>query len=232
MGDDLVPEENPIGLFEAIYTTRALRRLRPDPVPDAVLFQLFDAAIRAPSGQNAQDWRFVVVTEPEIKQRMQTWAEEGWARYQPRYAENPALMDQLPRTQRLSLKGVAHLVRHLAEAPVIVIVCGLRGRHSTPGGSTFPAVQNLLLSARALGLGGSIFNLPLTHAEELMAALGIPDNNQIYCLIPLGYPQDKHGPVRRKPVKQVVFWNRWEQPWAFAAEQPEEGWQAKWVRKR
>jgi len=231
MGDDLVPEDNPIGLFEAIYTTRALRRLRPEPVPDEVLFQLFDAAVRAPSGQNAQDWRFVVVTAPEIKQRMQTWAEEGWARYQPRYAENPALMDQLPRTQRLSLKGVAHLVRHLAEVPVIVIVCGLRGRHATPGGSTFPAVQNLLLSARALGLGGSIFNLPLTQAEELMAALGIPDNNQIYCLIPLGYPQDKHGPVRRKPVKQVVFWNRWEQPWAFAEEQPEEGWQAKWVRK-
>jgi len=232
MGDDLVPEENPIGLFEAIYTTRALRRLRPDPVPDAVLFQLFDAAIRAPSGQNAQDWRFVVVTAPEIKRRMQAWAEEGWARYQPRYAENPALMDQLPRTQRLSLQGVAHLVRHLTEAPVIVVVCGMRGRHATPGGSTFPAVQNLLLSARALGLGGSIFNLPLTHAEELMAALGIPDNNQVYCLIPLGYPQDKHGPVHRKPVKQVVFWNRWEQPWAFAAEQPEEGWQAKWVRKR
>src|SRR5438093_13068228 len=176
MGKDVMKEEIRIGLFEAIYTTGARRRLKPDPVPDAVLFPLCDAAIRAPSGQNAQDWRFVVVTDPEIKRRMQAWAEEGWARYQPRYAENPALMDQLPRTQRLSLKGVAHLVRHLAEAPVIVIVCGLRGRHSTPGGSTFPAVQNLLLSARALGLGGSIFNLPLTHAEELMEALGIPDN--------------------------------------------------------
>ena len=231
MGNELVQKENPVGLFEAIYTTRALRRFRPDPVPDEVLFQLFDAAVRAPSGQNAQDWRFVVVTEPETKRRMQTWAEEGWARYQPRYAENPALMDQLPRVQRLSLKGVAHLVRHLAEVPVIVVVCGMRGRHSTPGGSTFPAVQNLLLSARALGLGGSIFNLPLTHAEELMEALSIPDNNQIYCLLPLGYPQDKHGPVRRKPVEQVVFWNRWGQPWAFAEEQPEEGWQAKWVRK-
>jgi nitroreductase len=226
-----VQEGNPIGLFEALYTTRALRRLKPDPVPDEVLFQLFDAAIRAPSGQNAQDWRFVVITEVALKQQMQAWAEEGWRRYQPRYAENPVLMDQLPRTQRLALKGVAHLVRHLAEAPVIVVVCGLRGRHATPGGSTFPAVQNLLLAARASGLGGSIFNLPLAHAEELTAALGIPDNNHIYCLIPLGYPEDKQGPVRRKPVKHVVFWNRWGQRWPFAEAQPDEGWEAKWVRK-
>ncbi len=225
-------EENSIGLFEAIYTTRALRRFKPDPVPEEMLFQIFDAAIRASSGQNAQDWRFVVVTDPQIKRRMQSWAEEGWARYQPRYAENSALMDQLPRTQQLALKGVEHLVRHLAGTPVIVVVCGMRGRHSTPGGSTFPAVQNLLLSARALGLGGTIFNLPLTHSEELMEALGIPENNQIYCLIPLGYPQDKHGPVRRKPVKRVVFWDRWEQSWAFAQKQLDEGWQAKWVGKR
>ena len=223
-------KENSVGLFEAIYTARALRRFKPDPVPDEVLFQLFDAAIRAPTGQNAQDWRFVVITEPELKRRMQTWAEEGWARYQPRYAENQALMDQLPRTQRLSLKAVAHLTHHLAEAPVIVAICGLRGRHATPGGSTFPAVQNLLLAARALGLGGSIFNLPLSHAEELMTAVGIPENNQIFCLIPLGYPLDKQGPVRRKPVKQVVFWNRWGQRWPFAEEQPDKGWQERWIR--
>lgn len=221
--------ERPIGLFEAIYSTRALRRLRPDPVPDEVLFQLLDAAIRAPSGQNVQDWRFVVVTDPEVKRRMQSWAEEGWSRYQPRYAEDPALMEQLPRTQRLSLKSVEHLVRHLGEAPAIVVVCGLRGRHSTPGGSAFPAVQNLLLAARGLGLGASIFNLPLAHVGELMEALGIPESNQIYCLIPLGYPADRHGPVRRKPIKRVVFWNRWEQPWTFAEEQPDEGWGAKWA---
>lgn len=77
-GDKLVLEENSIGLFEAIYTTRALRRFKPDPVPEEILFQLFDAAIRAPSSQNAQDWRFVIITEPAIKRRMQTWAEEGW----------------------------------------------------------------------------------------------------------------------------------------------------------
>ena len=218
-----------IGLFEAIYTTRALRRLRPDPIPDETLFQLLDATIRAPSGQNAQDWRFVIITDQAIKQKMQSWAEEGWTRYQSRFAEDPAQIDQLPRTQRLSLKSVAHLAHHLSEAPVVIAVCGLRGRHSTPGGSTFSAVQNLLLAARALGLGASIFNLPLTHVQELTEALDMPEDNQVYCLVPLGYPLDSHGPVRRKPVKRVVFWNRWQQPWDFAQQQPDDGWQTRWL---
>lgn len=127
-------------LFHALYTTRALRRLKPDPVPEDLLFQLIDAAIRAPSGQNAQDWRFIVVTDPEIKGLMQEASAQGWARYQPRFAENPELMDELPRTKRLSLKSTAYLGAHLGDAPAIIVVCGLRGRHSTPGGSTFPAV--------------------------------------------------------------------------------------------
>ncbi|HEY8489848.1 MAG TPA: nitroreductase family protein [Dehalococcoidia bacterium] len=224
-------QREPIGLFEAIYTARALRRLKPDPIPDEVLFQVLDAAIRAPSGQNAQDWRFVVITDPEVKRRLQAWAEEGWRRYQPQYAEDPSRMDALPRTRRLSLKSVAYLAAHLAEVPAVIAVCGLRGRHSTPGGSTFPAVQNLLLAARALGLGGSIFNLPLSHAAELMELLGIPESNQIYCLVPLGYPLDRHGPLRRKPVKQVVYWNRWEQPWPYAQAQPDEGWGHRWLRR-
>lgn len=218
--------DQPIGLFEALYSTRALRRLRPDPLPDEVLFQLLDAAIRAPSGQNSQDWRFVIVTDVEVKQRMQSWAEEGWVGYSARFAE----VDRLPRTQRLSLRSVEYLAHHLADAPAVVVVCGLRGRHSTPGGSAFPAVQNLLLAARALGLGASIFNLPLTHAGELMEALAIPGSNQIYSLVPLGYTDDRHGPVQRKPVKRVAYWNRWDKPWPFAEQQPDDGWQEKWLR--
>ncbi len=99
--------------FEVLYTTRALRRLKPDPVPDGVLFQLIDAAIRAPSGQNAQDWRFIVVTDPALKGVMQASANAAWTRYQPRFAANPELMDELPRTKRLSLKSTAHLAEHV-----------------------------------------------------------------------------------------------------------------------
>lgn len=220
-------DERP-GLFETIYTARALRRFKPDPIPDEVLFQLFDAAIRAPSGQNAQDWRFVVVTDPAVKGRMQAWAEEAWARYQPRFAESPALIDELPRTQRLSLRSVEHLAHHLAEVPVVVLVCGMKGRHSTPGGSTFPAVQNLMLAARALGLGGSVFNLGLRR-PELHDLLEIPDTNEIYCLLPIGYPTDRPGPLRRKPVRDVVSWERFGQRWPFAEQQPDIGWQERWI---
>jgi nitroreductase len=216
-------------LFEAIYSTRALRRFKPDPVPAAVLFQLFDAAIRAPSGGNAQDWRFVIITEPALKQQIAPWFREAWALYQPRYAADSSLMDALPRSLRLSLKSTDHLVRHIAEVPVIVAVCGMRGKHSTPGGSVFPAVQNLLLAARALGLGGSITNFALAHERDLMELLGMPAEDQVYCLIPLGYPLDRQGPVRRRPVKRAVYWNRWQQPWPFAEEQPEAGWSERWL---
>ena len=218
-----------VGLFEAIYTTRALRRFRPDPIPQDVLFQILDAAIRAPSGQNAQDWRFLIVTEAPVKLALQEWALEGWARYSLRYAEDPAQIDALPRSQRLSLRSVEHLSHHLSEAPAIVLVCGMHGRHSTPGGSSYPAVQNLLLAARALGIGGSIFNLPLGHADELKQMLDIPENNDIYCVLPLGYPTDAIGPVLRKPVQKVVYWEKFGQSWEFAAQQPAKGWEDRWI---
>ena len=213
--------------FNVIYTTRALRRLKPDSVPEDVLFQLIDAAIRAPSGQNAQDWRFIVVTEPEIKADMQSAAEEAWKRYQPRFAESPALIDELPRTKRLSLKSTNYLVEHIGEAPAVIIACGLKGRHSSPGGSIFPAVQNLLLAARALGLGASVFQLALSAA--VVGRLGIPDEYQAYCCVPVGYPIDRHGPVRRRAVREVAFRDRWHEKWDYAEGQPDAGLQDRWT---
>ena len=143
-----------------MYTARALRRFKPDPVPDDVLFQLMDAAIRAPSGQNAQDWRFICVRDQVVKDQMHEWAQTPWRRYQARYAEDPEQIDTLPRSQRLSLRSVEHLVQHFRDTPVVVVACGLKGRHSTPGGSIFPAIQNLLLAARGLGLSGSVSTFP------------------------------------------------------------------------
>ncbi len=222
------------GLFETLYTTRALRRFKTDPVADDVLFQLFDAAIRAPSGQNAQDWRFVIIRDAAVKAKMQEWSQTPWQRYIARYAdrhssEKGSAIDELPRAQRLSLRSVEHLVHHLAQCPVVVAVLGLKGRHGTPGGSTFPAVQNLLLAARALGLGGSVFNFPLSYEPQLRALLRVPDNNQIYCLLPIGYPTDRHGPVGRKPVADVVYLDRFGAQWPFAQRQPPDGWQDRWL---
>jgi nitroreductase len=214
------------GLFQTIYTTRALRRFTDRPVPDDVLFQLFDAAIRASSGQNAQDWRWIIIRDASLKAKMREWALEGWARYSARYGGEEEIA-KLPRNQRLSLLSVRDLSRALDTVPVVVAVLGMKNRHSTPGGSTFPAVQNFQLAARALGLGSSIFNLPMR--PELSEMLGIPENNQLYCLIPLGYPSDRQGPLNRKPVKQVVFDGKFGQPWGFAGEQPDEGWGDRWV---
>ncbi|MBE0612011.1 MAG: nitroreductase family protein [Dehalococcoidia bacterium] len=218
---------NDPGLFETIYTTRALRRFKPDPVPDDVLFQLFDAAIRASSGQNAQDWRWIIIRDPAVKRQLREWALEGWARYSARYGSAEEIA-ALPRNQRLSLNSVRDLAHGLDTVPVIVAVLGMKGRHSTPGGSTFPAVQNFQLAARALGLGSSIFNLPMR--DQLYEMLGIPENNQLYCLLPLGYPTDRHGPLNRKPVNAVVFDEKYGANWAFAEEQPERGWEDRWVK--
>ena len=151
---------------------------------------------------------------------------------QSKYVDNPSRIDTLPRTRRLLALSTDFLVQHVAEAPVNVSPFGLRGRHSTPGSSIFPAIQNLLLAARALGLGGLITNFAKPHEAELMQMLGIPESNQIYCLVPLGYPLDRPGPVRRKPVKQVVFMDRWKQAWPFAEAQPEDGWSDRWIGGR
>ena len=215
------------GLFEAIYTSRSLRRFKPDPVPDGVIFQLIDAAIRAPTGHNSQDWRFVVVTDPDTKQKMQAWSERAWTLAFPAYQDQSAI-DALPRTQRLSIQSVKDLAHTLADVPLIVVVCGLRGKHSSPGGSHFPAIQNMLLAARALGLGGSIFNLPMVGGDGMYDVLQIPESNEIYACVPMGYPTDRQGPLARKPVKKVAYKERFGEGWPFAAEQPDEGWGHKW----
>lgn len=217
-----------MNVFQAIYTSRALRRFKPDPVPEDVAFQLVDAAIRAPTGHNAQDWRFVLVTDGHAKRKMQEWSERAWTLAFAEYPDDAAI-DALPRTQRLSIRSVKDLAHSLASVPLIVVVCGLRGKHSSPGGSHFPAVQNMLLAARAFGLGGSIFNLPLVGGDGMYDLLEVPASNEIYCCVPIGYPTDSPGPLSRKPVKKVAYVKRFGQEWPFAMQQPDAGWGDRWT---
>ena len=218
------------GFFATVYSARALRRFSEKPVEEDVLFQILDTAIRAPSGGNAQDWRFVVLKERKKKIKMQQWAQEGWSSYQSRFAKTNKEAQDLPREKRLPYLAAAHLVEHLAEAPVIIVVTGEKDRHRASGGSTFPAIQNILLAARALGLGGSIFNMPMIrNKEDLSGLLGIPNNYEVVCIVPLGYPTDKHGPLKRKPVHEVVFIDEFGKTWDFASKQPENGWGNLWL---
>jgi nitroreductase len=212
-----------LSVLEAIHTTRSLRRFRPDPIPDDVLTELLEAAIRAPSGGNTQSWRFLVVGDPEVRRRIGALYKEAWDEYSPP-SRLAAISD--PRERR-RVESAFHLGAHMGdEAPVLVVVCAPRAQTSsgaatgsaaaarTAGASIYPAVQNLLLAARARGIGGCLTTIHLFREAQVKAALGIPDDVDTYALIPLGYPRDNFGPLRRRPAREVSYRDRWGEPLA------------------
>jgi nitroreductase len=207
--------ENEIGLFEAIYTQKAIRRLKPDPVSEELVSKLIEAATKAPSGGNTQPWAFIVIRDEASKQKLGEWYRDAWDNTYGR----------LPQEQRTANEAFArvyrsaeHLAFHMAEAPVLIMVCartmpaGLGGAAATSHyGSIYPAVQNLLLAARGLGLGATLTTLHKLHEDEVKALLGIPANAETIALIPIGYPKGKYGPTARKPLNEVVYHERWGQ---------------------
>ncbi|HXH23306.1 MAG TPA: nitroreductase family protein [Dehalococcoidia bacterium] len=218
------PEQT--GLFEALYTTRALRRFKPDPVPDEVLFQVIDAAIRAPAGGNQQVWHFLIIRDPELRLKVAKWYEDGWNNSGYREVEtDPARLAALPRQQQLVVRSAAYLAHNMQEAPVLVFVCGPRNA----GGSIYPAVQNFLLACRGMGLGSTLTTLFMRNFDKIAQELGIPEGQQAFALLPVGYPRDKFGPVSRRPVWKHASLDRWGNEWPFAKAQPDQGWRDKWV---
>jgi nitroreductase len=198
-------------LFEIIRTTRSMRRLKTDPVPADLIRQILEAGVCAPSGGNMQRWRFLVIQDPDIKRTVGVYYKRAWDEVvAPRYrAGAPAPgMDQA-RFQRL-LAAAEYLAAHIHEAPVWIIPC-LQGDAPTrtAGSSMYPAVQNMLLAARALGLGATLTTLYLSFEKEVEAALGLPPDWHSYALLPLGYPLGRFGPVRRIPLEEVVYADRW-----------------------
>jgi nitroreductase len=207
-----------IGLFEAIYSQKAIRRIRPDPVPDDVVRKLIEAATKAPSGGDRQPWAFVVIRDnQEAKEKIGAWYRDAWDKTYGLIPQ-PAREKFEPGFARV-YKSAEHLAFHFAEAPVLILVCALRPVFP-PGaenivaashyGSIFPAVQNLLLAARGLGIGATLTTLHKMHDDELKALLGIPDNMETVALIPIGYPVGKYGPTKRKPVDDVLHLERWD----------------------
>jgi nitroreductase len=198
-------------LFEIIRTTRSMRRLKPDPVPDALIARILEAGVCAPSGGNMQRWRFLVVRDAAIKQTVAAYYKRAWDEVVgPRYrmsAPAPGMdSTQFERT----LSAAEHLAAHLHEAPVWIVPC-LQGEppSRTAGASIYPAVQNMLLAARALGLGATLTTLHLTFEKDVEAVLGLPPDWHSYALLPIGYPLGKFGPVRRVALADVVFEDRW-----------------------
>ena len=197
-------------IFEAINSQRAMRRLKPDPVPDELIWKLLDAAVKAPSGGNRQPWNFIVIRDDETKAKIAEWYLDGWNKaYGP--VKQAAMAS--PATAR-TYASADHLANHLAEVPVLIIATlntsGVAPA-SPPGSSIYPAVQNLMLAARALGLGTTITTLHRTHEAEVKQLLGVPEGVDTMALIPLGYPVGKFGPTNRIPTEKVVYWEKWGQ---------------------
>lgn len=195
-------------IFEAMNTQRAMRRLKTDPVPDELIWRLLDAAVKAPSGGNRQPWNFIVIRDADTKAKIAEHYLDGWnSTYGP--IREAAMAS--PATAK-AFASADHLANHLAEAPVLIMATLDPGRTAPvtpPGANVFPAVQNLLLAARALGLGATLTTVYRTHEAEVKQLLGIPDNVETMALIPIGYPAGKFGPVMRAPAEKVVYWEKW-----------------------
>lgn len=200
-------------LFEAMRTSRAIRRYRDEPVPDELLKECLEAATWAPSGSNRQGWRFVILRSPEVRAVLGPAYREGWKQLGGSYGladVDPA--DDSPRARMA--RTMQHFVDHFEEVPAYVLFC-IEGRGRPPqlsdGASIYPAVQNFLLACRARGLGGVVTNWFQYAEDELRRVVGVPDGWELACLVPVGFPAGSHGPVRRRPVEDVVAVDRWDQ---------------------
>ena len=212
-------------VLDVIATTRAVRRYRPDPIPDADLSRIMFAATRAPSGSNRQNFRFLVLSDgPNAQQAKSILGEafrEGWAakRRADGYEQGSGLDGDSAKAR--TARTMQQYVDRFEQTPVVVLACmvGRRGR-LTDGGSVYPACQNLLLAARALGYGGVMTMWHFGVEDELRRLLEIPEDVFVMATITLGVPEGSHGPVRRRPVAELVFDDAWESPAPWATEPP------------
>lgn len=215
-----------VGLFEALYSTRALRRFTDEPVSDEDLYQVIDAAIRAPAGGNMQIWHFLVVRDAEKRRQIGDMYWEVWKEYGKQYVEDPANIDKLPKQMRLVVRATDDLARNIGSVPVHLFICG----PEQAGGTIYPAVQNALLACRGLGLGSVVTGFHRAHMDRLGPLLGIPEGQTAHALLPIGWPSDRIGPVTRRPVKKVASLDTWGNNWAYADEQDDEGLKDRWLK--
>lgn len=197
-------------LNDAIHNCRAMRRIKPDEVPEELLIKLVDAANQAPSGSNSQNARWVVVRDKMVKQQLADQNRKHAAPYIAADVASPST----PKLKRL-LDAVVWQMDHMHEIPALIVACfdypekveGLGVYRSA--GSVWPGIQNLLLTARALGLGAAPTTLALRDQDAVRDILSLPDTFAALCLIPVGYPMGNFGPVVRKPVSEIMRFDRW-----------------------
>ncbi len=215
-----------IGLLEGLSTTRAIRRYRNEPIPEEVLRDILFAATRAPSGSNRQPFRFLVLTDSETarqaKSLISTGARTVWnaKRETDQYDKGSGADPDSPKSRMARV--MQDYVDHFEAVPCLILPCFVpyRATHHMEGASMYPAVQNLLLAARALGYGGVITGFHGVVEDQLRPLLGIPETARIACTVTLGKPVGGHGPVRRRPMQELVFGDHWDTPPVWAVDPP------------
>ncbi len=203
--------------FDLVGNVRAMRRLKSDPVPMETIWKVLNAGVQAPSGQNTQPWRFVLVSDPERKK----WFAERYAlAIETRFKVTSGVEGRKENPGR-QLKALYYQMDHMSEAPYLLLVCGKcdwpfkvrqedRIGEGPPNyGAVYPCVQNILLACRALGLGAALTTMHQVFEEELHEYFEIPQDYGVVVTIPIGYPMGKFGPVRRTPAEEMTYRDKW-----------------------
>lgn len=200
-----------VPLLEGLRTTRAIRRLRPDPVPPALIRKVCEAGTYAPSGGNRQPWNFVAVTEPERRAFVAERYRRAFASY---LAPALAAMERpdYPPRQRRTVESAMYLAEHLHEVPVHLFVAGWLRRGEQQTQALFPAIQNILLACRAVGLGACLTTVHRAFGDEIDAFLGLPRERPSCALLPIGWPRGRYGRPPRRSVDACLSWERWTEP--------------------
>jgi nitroreductase len=208
---DVIGEDVP--LLEGIRTTRAIRRLLPDPVPPELIRKICEAGTFAPSGGNRQPWKFIAVTEPERR----AWVAE---RYRASFVDYirpgraAAEGSDYPEAKRRMQRSAIWLAEHLHEVPVHLFVAGWTRRGAPQLQALMPAIQNVLLACRAVGLGASLTTAHRAFGAQVDAWLGLPEGCPTSALIPIGWPRGRYGRPPRRPVEECLSFERYREPGA------------------
>lgn len=201
-----------MSVHNAIFTLRAMRRLKTDPIPAEDLCYIVEAATMACSPGNSQAWKFLIITEQEQKSGIANIYRDLGNRI---IRDDALASGKLDEDAEKVYRNAMVLVENMERAPALILCC-LEGdsgeeevQQSSYYGGIYPAIQNLMLAARAKGIGSTMTTLHKAREQEVKDIFGIPEDITTIALIPLGYPQGKWGRPKRKPQTEVTFWNRW-----------------------
>ena len=221
-----------MGLFEAMYSARAIRRFKPDPVSNEAIGKVLDAAIRAPSGSNEQGWEFIVVKDAAQRKKIGDVYRKGGGILMAMYSGRVKPPHMSEETYTKLMASATYLIDHMGDAPVLLVAClkqtapsgpppqfpadalaGLKNMPRSAGSSIYPAVQNIILACRGLGLGTVLTTIHMFYEDEVKQILGLPPEVHTYALMPIGYPAGKFGPIKRRPVSEVAYLDKYGTHW-------------------